>query len=600
MHDCPNCHRPTPDGNFCVRCGVPLHDEATPSSARARSQFAAAPAEREYVPWLVSTLFPQLPRHSDRHFRLALLGGTVLVIGLAAFRLFPMAVIVAALLMPLLVVLYFYDVDVYEESPAWAIGWTLGWGAAAGVGVGFLARALYPSGFALINRGSSELLIRGGLIVPAIGVAVTLIGPVALLRYRLFNETLDGATFGAATAAAFTAGLTVVTGVGSLRSGLRPTGAQLPWIERLVALGIATPVLSMAAIGTASAALWLRFRAPVEDRSKLGPAGNPAVAIVLAFALVIGGAVLEPLLATGLWLAALAVLCLIGLMLLRRAIHIGLLEEADEIPIGPEIVCANCGHQTASHTFCGNCGIALKALPNAGRAGPDVRQGEAGARLGHTRLAPRLALYAAALATVAGVGALVAVLSAPAPRTPACQPGIPCGAPPVVAHALTSQIDQPFQGYATWQSPGLGYALTYDPTYWKVEGQNADSVELQFADGLSTIVINGSPASQGTPAAALSAKVGVLRGDLLGMQTDTSTDDQLLGSHIGVIAGPGAVYKGTINTPQAPDTTVAIAFMAASNSRVTILATVVADPRNLGIVYQMADGIINSIDWGTT
>jgi len=600
VHDCPNCHRPTPDGNFCVRCGVPLHAETTPDSARARSQFAAAPAEREYVPWLVSTLFPQLPRHSDRHFRVALLGGAVLVIALAAFRLFPVAVIVAALLMPLLTVVYFYDVDIYEQSPAWAIGWTLGWGAAAGVGVGFLARALYPSGFALIDRGSSELLIRGGLIVPAVGVAVMLFGPLALLRYRLFNETLDGATFGAATAAAFSAGLAVVAGVGSLRSGLRPGGAQLPWIERLAALGIATPVLSMAAIGIASAALWLRFRAPVEDRSKLGPFGNPVVAILLAFALVIGGAVLEPLLATGLWLAALAVLCPVGLMLLRRAIHIGLLEEADEIPIGAQIVCANCGHQTASHTFCGNCGIALKALPNASRAGADVPQGAARARLGHTRLAPRLLVYAGTLAVVAGIGVLVAVLSAPATRTPVCQPGIPCGAPPVVAHALSSQIDAPFQGYATWQSSGLGYELTYDPRNWKVEGENADSVELQSADGISTIVINGAAATQATPAALLSAKVGALSSDLLGLQSDTSASDQLLGSHIGAVAGPGAVYKGTINTPQAPDTTVPIALMAASNGRLTILATVVSYPQNVRFIYQQADGIIGSIDWGTT
>jgi hypothetical protein len=599
VHDCPNCHRPTPDGNFCVRCGVPLRAGATPHSAQARSQFAAAPGERKYVPWLVSTLFPQLPRHSDRHFRLALLGGAVLVIALAAFRLFPVAVIVAALLMPLLIVLYFYDVDIYEQSPTWAIGWTLGWGAAAGVGVGFLARALYPSGYALINRGSSELLISGGLIVPAVGVAVMLVGPVALLRYRLFNETLDGATFGAATAAAFSAGLAVVAGVGSLRSGLRPTGAQLPWIERLVALGIATPVLAMAAIGIAAAALWLRFRAPIEDRSRLGPAGSPVVAILLAFALVIGGAVLEPLLTTGLWLAALAVLCPIGLMLLRRAIHVGLLEEADEIPIGPEIVCANCGHETASHTFCGNCGIALKALPNAGRAGADVRQGEAGARLGQTRLAPRLAAYCATLAVVAGIGVVVAVLSAPATRQPACQPGVPCGAPPVIAHALSAQIDQPFQGYATWQSSGLGYGLTYDPKYWKVEGQNADSLQLQSVDGVSTIVINGVTATQATPSALMSGKLSVLRDDLLGLQTDTSANDQLLGSHVGAIAGPGAVYKGTINTPQAPDTTLPIALMAASNGRVTILATVVSSPQNVAFIYQEADGIVNSIDWGT-
>ena len=64
--------------------------------------------------------------------------------------------------MPLMTLLYFYDVDIYEQSPLWALGWTFGWGAAAGVGVGLLARALYPSGFALIDSGSTALLIRGG------------------------------------------------------------------------------------------------------------------------------------------------------------------------------------------------------------------------------------------------------------------------------------------------------------------------------------------------------------------------------------------------------------------------------------------------------
>src|ERR1700761_7590131 len=246
MHECPNCHRETPDGNFCVRCGEPQDRTPSAAGARSRSEFAAAPGQREWAPWLVSTLFPQLPRHSDRRFRVALLAGAVLVVALAAFRLYPVAVMVAALLMPLLTVIYFYDVDVYEQSPAWAFGWTLVWGAAAGVGVGFLARALYPSGFALIDRGSSQLLIRGGVVVPAIGVVVMLIGPIALLRYRMFSETRGGAGLGGATAAAFSAGLAVVAGAGSLSSGLRPAGAQLPWVERLVALRIATPGLSMA------------------------------------------------------------------------------------------------------------------------------------------------------------------------------------------------------------------------------------------------------------------------------------------------------------------------------------------------------------------
>jgi hypothetical protein len=441
--------------------------------------------------------------------------------------------------------------------------------------------------------------VRGGVVVPAIGVAVTLIGPIALLRYHEFNETLDGASFGAAAAAAFSAGLAVVAGAGSLSSGLRPTGAPLPWIERLVALGIATPVLAMSAVGVASAAMWLRFRAPVEDRRRLGPVGNPVVAVALALALVIGGAVLEPLLPVGLWLAALVGLDLVGLVLLRHAIHVGLLEEADETPIGPEIVCANCGHRTATHTFCGNCGIALKALPKPGSAAGDVLPGQSAGRLAEAGIGPRLAVYAAALAAIAGIAILIAVLSAPPARTPACTPGVPCGAPPVVvSHAVSARVDAPFSGYASWRSSGLGYSLTYDPRSWQVEADNADSVELSAGDGVSTIVIDGSTAEQATPSALLAAKASELKGDLLGLQSDTSPDDQLLGSHIGTISGDGAVYKGTINTPQAPDTTVSIAMMAAGDPRITVLATVVADPQNLRFIYQQADGIINSIQWG--
>jgi hypothetical protein len=112
-------------------------------------------------------------------------------------------------------------------------------------------------------------------------------------------------------------------------------------------------------------------------------------------------------------------------------------------------------------------------------------------------------------------------------------------------------------------------------------------------------VINGATAAQATPSALLSAKVGALRSDLLGMQTDSSPNDQLLGTHVGAITGPGAVYKGTINTPQAPDTTLPIALMAASNRRLTILVTVVSDPQNVVFIYQQADGIVNSIEWGT-
>ena len=67
------------------------------------------------------------------------------------------------------------------------------------------------------------------------------------------------------------------------------------------------------------------------------------------------------------WIAALALALLTcaALIVLRYLIHVGLMEEAAEIPIGPDIACPNCGEQTPRHTFCGNCGIALQALPKA-------------------------------------------------------------------------------------------------------------------------------------------------------------------------------------------------------------------------------------------
>ncbi|HTP20692.1 MAG TPA: hypothetical protein VMJ65_13865, partial [Solirubrobacteraceae bacterium] len=104
--------------------------------SRGRSQFAAAPHEHVAEPALVSTLFPRLPRDSRAGFRLALGLGTTAVIVLAALQLFPVALIAAALLFPTLVVLYFVDVNVYEDEPIWVMGLTIGWGAVAGIGFG--------------------------------------------------------------------------------------------------------------------------------------------------------------------------------------------------------------------------------------------------------------------------------------------------------------------------------------------------------------------------------------------------------------------------------------------------------------------------------
>jgi hypothetical protein len=350
-----------------VRCGAPLAEEFEGRSS-TRTHFAAAPHEHVALPMVVSSLFPHLPRASHMTFRLALLLGTVVVMILAVAGLYPVALIAAAMLLPLLVVLYLVEVNVYEDEPLWAMALTIGWGAVAGVGFGLLALAVAPSSSALIINGSSQYLVWQGLVLPFLGFWVLLGGPLILLRYHRFNSVLDGVTFGACAAAAFGGAEAITYGFHVLGSGLRPGGADLPWIWRLLSLGIAMPVLTMGAAAAACAALWLRHRAPARDAEALGPMGHPAVALPVAALLVMGGAVGEVFLPAGAWLAWLIVFDVVVIVLLRRAMHVGLLEESLEIPIGPEFTCSNCGQHTARHTFCSRCGISLQALPKA-RAG---------------------------------------------------------------------------------------------------------------------------------------------------------------------------------------------------------------------------------------
>lgn len=362
MRACSSCGGETPEGQFCIRCGAPLTEHFSGRSS-GRSRFAAAPHEHVALPMVVSSLFPHLPRTSHLAFRLALLLGGVVVVVLAVTRVFPVALIAAALLLPLLVVLYLVEVNVYEDEPLWAMTLTIGWGAVTGVGFGLLALDITPTSSTLIVHGGSQYLVGQGLILPFCGLFVLLGGTLMLLRYHRFNSVLDGVTCGASAAAAFGGAQAITYGFHVLQHGLRPGGAVVPWIWRLLSLGIAMPVLTMGAAAAACAALWLRHRAPARDAEALGPLGHPLVAVPVAALLVMGGAVGETFLPAGGWLGWLAAFDLVVIVLLRRAIHVGLLEESLEIPIGPEFTCPNCGAQTARHTFCSNCGISLQALP---------------------------------------------------------------------------------------------------------------------------------------------------------------------------------------------------------------------------------------------
>src|SRR4051812_29125835 len=136
MRTCPNCGREVPEERFCVSCGEPLADDAP------RRGFAAAPQERWWGPSIVSSMFPHLPRADMRSFRVALAAGVALVVVLCLLRLYPLALVAAAIAVPLLFLLYLWDVDVYEDEPLLVLAFTVTWGAVAGALLGYAAKHL--------------------------------------------------------------------------------------------------------------------------------------------------------------------------------------------------------------------------------------------------------------------------------------------------------------------------------------------------------------------------------------------------------------------------------------------------------------------------
>ena len=150
---CPQCGQPVPDTPFCVRCGESLRDPGGPAGRGRPGSYAAAPGQSVARVAMFSTLLPQLPDADLDAFRLAFAGGFVALIALVVAGAFPVALVGAAVLVPALVLVYVYSVDVYEDTPIPVIALTMLWGAATGFIFGIVTAACRPP--ARASAGSS-------------------------------------------------------------------------------------------------------------------------------------------------------------------------------------------------------------------------------------------------------------------------------------------------------------------------------------------------------------------------------------------------------------------------------------------------------------
>ena len=107
-------------------------------------------------------------------------------------------------------------------------------------------------------------------------------GPLVLLRYRKFDDVLDGATFGAVSGSMFVGAQVIAQSIDLLSAGAQPGGDTWSWVLRILEHAVLVPLIVGGAAAGACGAFWLRYRAPVRDRSRLGPLGRPALATLAA------------------------------------------------------------------------------------------------------------------------------------------------------------------------------------------------------------------------------------------------------------------------------------------------------------------------------
>jgi len=290
-------------------------------------------------------------------------GAAVLV--LAVLHLFAPATVAATLLLPVLYLLYLYEVEVYEDEPWLVIGATM----VAGAVLGYAFTSFSGRAVSLLNlTGDREnAFVLAGVAIPIVAQVLMLAGPLFLYVFRgRFREPLDGLTFGAASALGFTLTSSLTRFWPAITGSLFAGGDPIDWSLRLLQVGILVSLINASTTALVTSAVWMHRY----DRRRIS---RPWASSILATLIVVFGAQVVvgmltfalPSLVTEVAIRFLAALAL--LLYVRLVIHQALLVEGVEHEIGPDSQCPECHRIVPTMAFWPACGAARAAGPKIGR-----------------------------------------------------------------------------------------------------------------------------------------------------------------------------------------------------------------------------------------
>jgi PrsW family intramembrane metalloprotease len=391
--ECPRCRAELPPiAHFCHVCG---QDQRSADLTRRKS-FAARPDEPVASFALISSIMPRGAGQRPQTYRIALTVALVAAVIAAIFGAMPIAVLVAAFAVPVVYIVYIFDVNLWEDEPVIVIGLAFLLTGALTVGFTILwtyLRGPVPYGTTTYEGSLSAAPTVGtfllvALAVPIVGEVIRQIGPVILASRPEFDDLMDGLTFGVVSGVSFACFDTLTRHWDLLTGGLQGSDPGL-WVSLIFLEGFVKPMI----IGTASGIAVAEFSGLGRGYDGFTPryfrgvgeailANSAYQAGTYLFSFV-GDATLGVILSILWGLIILAIL----ILRVRNVLHSGLMEAAlersarDSGPAGELQYCAQCEMPLLEHAaFCNVCGTAVRVQAKAPRpkvgavlttAGPD-------------------------------------------------------------------------------------------------------------------------------------------------------------------------------------------------------------------------------------
>jgi hypothetical protein len=265
---------------------------------------------------VVGTLMPHLAAERHHIYRNATALALLAALIAAAFGSLSIALVLAAVALPAVVLTYIHDHNLWRDEPITVIAVTFALSLGLGVGVGFLQTYFTP-GVALAGHyrlPSLSRILELGVLVPVVAFVAVLVAPLLVTTRAAFRHPMDVVVTCALSGAALSLGLSVVVQHGAF-THLQATAGDPAHVAFIaLTLGFVQPVI----LATAAAVAVLGLRS----------AGvNPAVGVIEGAVLLmlygLATTLLAPYGSRGIVLTTFAAFVLAGsgLVATRTALH---------------------------------------------------------------------------------------------------------------------------------------------------------------------------------------------------------------------------------------------------------------------------------------